>query len=451
MSMTGTRREAPETEIRIAGLRFAVFTTRNLVFLLAVLAMNYTLLRPSPVDLLYVLSFLITLFLMTLLEKQEVTRRSVTFILIVAAWGLSCLLASLPNFSEDGVAFELLSKTFAITIGIISVFVSMSWKKRHFEIFMKVYIVSCVIASILGTIGFLLQTELLTWDGRAKGFIDDPNMYGSFLLPAVVFCVYFLFRPRGNKVLLIGAMAIVLLGILLSFSRIAVVAVMICLFAYIFFHNRRRPRRLVLTIGSLVVIGVVLFAFASLTSAEFTEKLLDRLTFAKSYDLGEEGRYHRYLLVLPMIMENPIGLGVLQLDKIFPEPIHNIWLSSFVNYGWTGGIAWLVLAFGTVGVSIRNYRRTRNEITIVLLISLIGIVMCASLHEGEHWRQMWLHFGLIWGMNTFNFDLGAGPKARQIPPAKRSLPRRAGASRPPISTAASTSTGHVQRPMASPR
>lgn len=100
-------------------------------------------------------------------------------------------------------------------------------------------------------------------------------------------------------------------------------------------------------------------------------------------------------------MQDPIGVGELQLEKIFPEPIHNIWLSSFVNYGWGGGIAWLCLAFGSAVVSIRNYRRTRSEIPVVLLASLVGIVMCAMLHEGEHWRHMWLFFGLVWGLNVF--------------------------------------------------
>ena len=37
------------------GLRFALFSTRNAVFWIAVLAMNYTLMRPSPVDLLFIL------------------------------------------------------------------------------------------------------------------------------------------------------------------------------------------------------------------------------------------------------------------------------------------------------------------------------------------------------------------------------------------------------------
>jgi hypothetical protein len=179
--------------------------------------------------------------------------------------------------------------------------------------------------------------ELLTWDGRAKGLIDDPNMYGSFLIPAAVFCAYFLSQGVGSKLLLIGAMGIVMIGILLSFSRIAQVAVIFCVITYVLFHFRRSPRRLVMIIGGLPLIGIVLFGMASLISPEFSVRFLERLTIAQPYDLGEEGRYGRYLLVLPMIAQNAIGVGVLQLEKIFPEPIHNIWLSSFVNYGWGGG------------------------------------------------------------------------------------------------------------------
>jgi hypothetical protein len=409
--------------VSLDGLRFAVFSTRNLLFLIAVLAMNYTLMRPSPVDMLYIASFLVTFVYMTLFPRIEVTRRTIFLTLLLAGWAVSYFLASMPHLGEEFVAFELLAKTFAISIGIIGAFVSMSWNQRNFETFMKVYIVSCVIASILGTIGFLTQMELLTWDGRAKGLIDDPNMYGSFLIPALVFCAYFLSRGQGSKILLSGALAVVLLGILLSFSRIAVVASLFCFFAYIFFHNRGNPRRLILIVGGLLATGVLMFAFASITSAEFTAKLLDRLTFAKSYDLGEEGRYHRYLLVLPMIMQNPIGVGVLQLEKIFPEPIHNIWLSSFVNYGWGGGLSYVTLAIGSVVVSLRNYRRTKNEITIALLISLVGIIFCSTLHEGEHWRQSWLFYGLVWGFNAYNLDAGSKPVGRGTPTVARARPR----------------------------
>jgi len=413
--------------VSLKGLQFAAFSTRNLIFFLAVLAMNYTLMRPSPVDLLYITSFMLTLVYMTTQQKLAVTRQFVAFSLILGTWAVSYFLASVDNLGEQvgesNVTFELLAKTFAISIGIIGAFVSMSWTKRNFETFMKVYIVSCTIASILGTIGFLTQMELLTWDGRAKGLIDDPNMYGSFLIPAVVFCVYFLTRHKGGKLMLLGSMAIILFGILLSFSRIAVVAALFCILVYIFIQNRRSPNRLLAITGGLVFIGVILFVIASLSSAEFTEKLLDRLTFAKAYDLGEEGRYQRYLKVLPMIVQNPIGIGVLQLEKIFPEPIHNIWLSSFVNYGWGGGLSYLTLAFGSVVSTYLNYRRTKSEIPLVLFISLLGIIMCSSLHEGEHWRHSWLFYGLIWGFYASNFVSNKASAAKPARPSPQQMAR----------------------------
>jgi hypothetical protein len=401
----------------LAGLRFAVFSTRNLVYFMAVLAMNYTLSRPSPVDILYIAAFLLTLFHLTLFPKVEVTRRVVFMCLLLGGWALSYIVASMPHYREPFVVFELIAKTFAISIGFIAAFVTMRWNRRHFETFMKVYIVSCFIASVLGTVGFLLQHPLLTWDGRAKGLIDDPNMYGSFLIPAVMFCAYLLTRTRTSKIMLLGAMLVILMGIFFSLSRIALVASLVCLFAYIFFQNRRNPRRLLLIILGLIMSAVLLPGIASIASPEFSERFLERLTIAQPYDLGEQGRYGRYLLVLPMILQNPIGVGVLQLEKIFPEPIHNIWLSSFVNYGWGGGISYVWLAIGSVVVSLRNYRRTQNDIPIVLMASLIGIVMCATLHEGEHWRHMWLLFGLVWGLNAFEFGATAETRAGAARPA----------------------------------
>jgi hypothetical protein len=178
---------------------------------------------------------------------------------------------------------------------------------------------------------------------------------------------------------------------------------------YVVFLNRLRVQKLAPIILGIVAFGLILFAIIYFASPDYSEKFLQRFTVAQPYDLGREGRYNRYLLVLPMILDNPIGLGLLQLDKIFPEPIHNIWLSSFVNYGWFGGFTWIVLFFSSMVISVQNYRRTRSPIAILLMFSLLGIVMCASLHQGEHWRQLWLFYGLLWGFNPANFVRSAAP------------------------------------------
>ena len=400
--------------VAVQNAEFALFRMRNFIFLTAVVAMNYTLMRPSPVDLIFITALLVSLFV-----KQEVTLKFVALLLLLTSWAVAYFFASVPYLAEQNVPFELLAKTFAISLALIGAFVSMSWNERNYETFMKVYIVSAVIASVLGTIGFALGIGLLTWDDRAKGLIDDPNMYGSFLIPAVLFSVHLWHQRAANRAFLFVSLPIVALGILLSFSRIAMAAMLVCTFAYVVFLNRLHLQRLVPTLVGLAVFGLVLFAIAYLSSEEFSRKFLQRLTFAESYDLGREGRYGRYLLVLPMILDHPMGYGVLQLEKIFPEPIHNIWLSSFVNYGWLGGFTWIVLFVSSIVVSIQNYRRTRSPTVLVLMFSLVGIVMCASLHEGEHWRHMWLFYGMVWGLNSRKFL----PSAERLSPTAAAAPR----------------------------
>src|SRR5690606_30770946 len=104
----------------------------------------------------------------------------------------------------------------------------------------------------------------LTWDGRARGLIDDPNMYGSFLLPAAIFCAYFISRPGRGKLWLWAAISLVVLGIVLSFSRIAQVALVVCLLSYLVFHYRKRHRHLVLILVAMAALVIVVLAGALL-------------------------------------------------------------------------------------------------------------------------------------------------------------------------------------------
>jgi hypothetical protein len=259
---------------------------------------------------------------------------------------------------------------------------------------------------------------MLTWDSRARGLLDDPNMYGSMVVPSLLCALYLLHFGVVRRWIMLLVLPILGIGVLLSFSRIAIVASLVTCTGFIFFLNRTNLKRLVPAIVALIGLGAVLFAILSMTSEEFTQKFLQRLTFAESYDLGEQGRYGRYLLVIPMILENPMGVGVLQLEKNLPEPIHNIWHSSFDNYGWGGGFTWLLLVGCSIWRSIDNYRRTRSPVAILLLFTYIAVIMCASLHEGEHWRHMWLMLGVLWGFSPANFGEALRRMTAAIRPAK---------------------------------
>jgi hypothetical protein len=131
--------------------------------------------------------------------------------------------------------------------------------------------------------------------------------------------------------------------------------------------------------------------------------LTERSRLAETYDLGYFGRYNRYLLALPMILDHPFGLGLFELDKYFPEPIHNIWISSFLNYGWSAGFAWTLLMVLSVQQAWYNWRRSENTVILLILFSWLSIISCAMLHQGERWRFMWLFTGMLWGLNYRNF------------------------------------------------
>jgi hypothetical protein len=151
--------------------------------------------------------------------------------------------------------------------------------------------------------------------------------------------------------------------------------------------------------------------FLYLTNDTFAEMLTGRFKIAEEYDLGYFGRYNRYLLSVPLILDHPLGLGLFEIDKIFPEPIHNIWISSFLNYGWLAGFAWTLLMALSVQQAWYNWKRSGDELFLLVLFCWLSVISCAMLHQAERWRFLWLFTGMLWGLNYRNFI----PASREAP------------------------------------
>jgi hypothetical protein len=381
---------------------------RTFVFLLAILLVNYTLFRPSPVDIAFATAFALTVFC-----RQQITPTAFAFFVLIFIWHISMMSASLRFADDEEVVYQMAKISYAISIGLCACLVAVHWTSAQLHCFLAVWILSTTIASTLGILGFSLGIPDFTWDGRAKGLLDDPNMYGAFLLPALFGCIYFVHLGRRRS-LYLGCLAWITLGLMLSFSRVAIVAYLLLGAILVFILNRRALLRVVLYAAAGGVVVAVVGVCAALFIEGFDDKLLDRFTFAKDYDLGEQGRLARYAGSIAFILEHPRGMGLLQYEKIFPEPIHNIWISSFMNFGWAAGFAWSMLVVFSITISIRNYRRTGDLICLVLLFGWIGILLCALLHEAERWRPLWLITGILWGVNVRNWP----PRApAPVPPS----------------------------------
>jgi hypothetical protein len=395
------------------GKPFAAYaqSLRNFFFLLAVVLLNYTVMRPSPVDISFTLALLISVFC-----NQRFTASTLVFLTLAFVWTFGLYSSSMPYAGDEEVVLQLFKITYAISIGICAALIVAHWSKADLERFVRVWIFSAMIATALGAVGFITGSEALTWDGRARGFLDDPNMYGAFLIPGVLGSLYF-FNAKRNPRLYGACLLFLMLGLLLSFSRVAIMAgLMLCL-AFVLIVNRKAMFRTILSLFSGVFAFVVLAALAAIFIDGFDDKVLDRLTLAKDYDLGEQGRLNRYLTSFDLMMQQPQGLGTLQFALRFPEPIHNIWLSSFMNYGWAAGLAWSYLILFGIIKNIRSYRLTDDAIYLLLMFSWLGIVSCALLHEAERWRHLWLFTGLIWVLSSRNLQISRstwGKPSQQI-------------------------------------
>ncbi|NNM72037.1 hypothetical protein HJG44_06470 [Enterovirga sp. DB1703] len=378
----------------------------NACYLLAVVAINFTLFRPSPVDILFV-----TALLLSISSRQIVTRNMFIFLTLIGVWVFSLYTSSISLVANPEVAYYLLKISFAVSIGVCSSLIAAHWDAADLRRFLQVFVLATSAAATLGIAGYILGIEELMWDGRAKGFLDDPNMYGAFLLPGILACMYML--SKGERRGLYGpALAWIAFGLIVSFSRAAIVSGLLWGGVYYVFLNRRNLARASLYAGLGVAALCLLVLLGVLFVDGLGERLAERSTIAKEYDLGHGGRYSRYALSIPFILDNPFSMGLLEWERFFEEPIHNIWVSSFLNYGWLAGIAFTLLLMFSVSISARNFRQTGNEALLAVTVAWVAVISCAFLHEAERWRHLWMFTGLVWGLNARNF-MPAGQASRE--------------------------------------
>ena len=387
-------------------LTINLFKTRNILFFVAVLLMHWTLPRPAPADVV----FMAVLYLSVVINPP-VNSKLLVFFMLIFVWTVCVFFSSIHVIDVSAVQFQLLAHTFVSLLGLTACLVALSWKEIDFHKFLKVYLAACCVAAGLGIFGFATNMDYLLWDGRAKALFDEPIAFGAFLLPGVFGGMYLL--NRGDKMLFpLVALGLCTIGVLLSFSRAAIFSLFVFAPLYFMVLNRRNLARagVYLLIGTVIVSAI--FALALLSFDGFQAKVFDRLTVAKSYDDGPGGRFSRYLMSIPLILENPTGLGMLQIDKYFTEPVHNIFISSFVNYGWLSGVVWILFTVLTVKVAYDNQRATHSPIAMWLSFSVLSQVPCALLQQVEHWRHLWMFLGLLWGFNIRNFQAADTSKGR---------------------------------------
>lgn len=362
--------------------------------------------EPAPVDVLVA-------GLLVLLPVVGLVQFTPGLLALSGGWltlGALALLATLgADLPERALVHAAVTVFLAFTFLLFAGFV-MRNAHLHASLMMHAMVTAAIIASLAGLVGYfgLLPgaQELFTKYGRASATFKDPNVFGAFLvLPAAWLTHEIVTRPLARGLVLAPMAALLMIAILLSFSRGAWLnlAFAIVIVAYLAFLTARTEwQRWYVVAMALVAAVAALAVLGAAARIDTVEDLLhSRAALDQSYDMGPEGRFGGQAKAAQLILENPFGIGPQQFAPLYHiEEPHNVYLALFLNSGWLGGFLFIALLLATAFMGLAQcFRQTTTQgIFIATYATFLAHLVEGFVIDLDHWRHFFLILALIWGL-----------------------------------------------------
>jgi hypothetical protein len=202
-----------------------------------------------------------------------------------------------------------------------------------------------------------------------------------------------------------GALLVLLMGLLLTFSRAAWGQFGFCAIALLAltFAGSSSPKERVRIAGLALVSAIILLAFiaALLSIEQVAEQFKERASLDQSYDVGHLGRFGRYLLGADLALDHPFGIGPLQFGKTyFAEDPHNTFLNEFMSGGWLSGTVYVALTLVTILAGLRFVfvETPWRPLYQAGYVAYLGVAGESAIIDIDHWRHYFLILGVVWGL-----------------------------------------------------
>jgi hypothetical protein len=372
-------------------------TLGTLVFL-----SGFVMFEPAPSDLLLCLVVAVWAF-----AGLKLTRPMLPMIVLMSTYVAGGLLSFTQLSSFAKPMTYMATTAFLVISAIFYAAILQSDTERRMKIIERAYIASailCALVGILAYFGALPAASLFTLYDRAKGTFKDPNVFGPFLiLPFIVLAQQILSHPLHRSVGRILGMLVLLAGIFLSFSRaawgLAIVALLVMTLLTFVTEPRQsqRLRMLAAIVAGFLIIAILLAIAISIPAVQ--EIFVQRFKLVQDYDAARLGRFERHIIGFFLIQEHPLGLGPFQFGIAMGEDEHNMWLKGFTVYGWLGGFAYIALVIWTLVIATPLVVRKRPWTPFIQCVYAVylGHLMIHNVIDNDHWRHLFLIYGILWG------------------------------------------------------
>jgi O-Antigen ligase len=271
------------------------------------------------------------------------------------------------------------------------------------------YVLTATIVSFAGICGYFHAFPgaegLFAPYGRALGAFKDPNVFGPFLIwPTLIVLERMI--VRRSTLLDLAIVAILLLGLLLSFSRgawfhFAVSGAVTIALAFLTAPDPRLRMR-IFTLTVIVIAALAAIIAAALSFETVAAMFRERFQLVQSYDVGEGGRFKLQELALAALLNYPNGMGPFEFARVHGLQQHNVYLQAFMVYGWIGGMSYILMLAATFMVALRSVfvATPWQHYLITAFAAFTGEVLEGFVIDTDHWRHFFLLLGVIWGLGA---------------------------------------------------
>jgi O-antigen ligase len=350
----------------------------------------------------------LTLVLLVLAWRRGEVEFRHTPVDLPLAFFLFVVVASIPLANDVRRAlvavFSLFSSAFlAYAISMIV------RRPRHAEVLVCAAV---GMSAFLGGLAFLEWREIFAVNDflqvwgygiRAKTTFEDPNIYGSFAMTAVLLATPWLLVMRNRKLLLLGGgIMFSLAGLFFTASRGAWVGVLVGFLVVLAFARMRVAAKVATAVAGIAFVMVVL---PSVISGDWFERRV--LNFAQ--DTSGLARVHMARAALEIAAERPEGVGPGNYPVAYPfyrypdvRPTliesHTAYLTVLVEIGFVGLLLFLaalaVFLAWTLRAVLGAVDMRVHAAALGSLAAVVGMMVQSLTYSLETSKFLWFSIGL---------------------------------------------------------
>ena len=362
---------------------------------------GFVIFEPAPYEL-----FLSLLLGIWVLFGMRIPRSVLPLLILFTIFNFGGVISSfqIPQW-DRGVIYVAVSYFLALSSVFFAIVILE--EPARLRIIFRAYVVAAFITTMLGLIGYfhaLPGFEIFTRYSRAMGAFQDPNVYGPFLVPPILYLVYGIMN-RSPTMLPIraGILLVLLMGLFLAFSRaawgLAIVTGAMFYMLLVINEQTAKIRLKYIVLGVAGVVAVVLMLGIALQFDAVSDLFTQRLKVVQDYDGGREGRFARHWAGYYLALSKPLGIGPLEFGYIFTEDTHNIFVKALMDYGWIGFISLVTLFIWTLVAGFKLLFRQRPWLPYyqIAYVVFVGHLLIGNVIDIDHWRHFYLMTGIVWG------------------------------------------------------